>query len=632
MLEAVRSNKRVAQVILAILIVPFAFFGMESYFQDGPAGNEVATVGGSKILTQDFDQAMREQQDRLRESMGGEVDRAMLESPELRKAVLENLVNQRLLAVHAANERLMVTQEQLQKVIAEVPAFQEDGKFSLERYESLVRAQGMTPAVFESRLGQDLRTQQIAQAVGDSAFVADASARRFLMAQLEEREVSEMRFSPAALVGDVTLADGAAKAFYDANQTAFERPARLRAEYLVFDEASVMKQVTVPDEEVRKFYDENADRFSQPEERSVRHILVAVAADADADAKSKARAKADDLLAQLRQDPTRFAELAQANSDDPGSATRGGDLGFFGRGAMVKPFEDAAYALGKGEISGVVTSDFGLHIIKVDDIRAPKSRPFEMVKDEIAEELKSANASRRFAELAEQFSNLVYEQADSLKPAAEALKLEIRQSDWITRDGGAIGGYDNEKLRNALFSDDAGKHNRNVEAVEVARGTLVSARVLDSEPAQTLPFDTVKAQIEQQLRSQEAAKLAKARGEAVLASLAKGEAVSGTWSGATKMQRGNPELSPALVDAAFGVKASTLPAHVGAALPDGTYVAMRVEKVIRPELAKDDPRVKAVAQQYERLMAERDFSALMASLRERYKVEINSSVLTPKEQ
>jgi peptidyl-prolyl cis-trans isomerase D len=280
----------------------------------------------------------------------------------------------------------------------------------------------------------------------------------------------------------------------------------------------------------------------------------------------------------------------------------------------------------------VVTSDFGLHIIKVDDIRAPKSRPFEKVKDEIAEELKSANASRRFAELAEQFSNLVYEQADSLKPAADELKLEIRQTDWLTRDAGAIAGYDSEKLRNALFSDDAVKHHRNVEAVEVARGTLVSARVLDFEAAQTLPFDTVKAQIEQQLRSQEAAKLAKARGEAVLASLAKGEGVSGTWSAATKMQRGNPELSPALVDAAFGVKASTLPAHVGAALPDGTYVALRVEKVIRPELAKDDPRVKAVAQQYERLMAERDFSALMASLRERYKVEINPSVLSPKEQ
>jgi peptidyl-prolyl cis-trans isomerase D len=631
MLEAVRSNKRVAQLILAVLVVPFAFFGLDSYFSDAPGGREVATVGKSKISVVEFDQALRDQQDRLRESMGGQVDRAMLESEPIRRAVVDNLVNQRLLALHAADSRMMVTQQQLQLVIAGVEAFQQDGRFSIERYEAAVRAQGMTPAVFEARLAQDLRIQQIAQAVGESAFAAQSSAQRFLKAQMEERTISEMRFVPSRFVAEAKLADDAAKQFYDANPGRFERPARMRVEYVVFNQDALLEQVVVSDDAARKFYEANAERFGQPEERSARHILISAAADASADEVAKAGEKAAAILAQLRSDPKRFAELAKAESQDPGSASRGGDLGAFGRGVMVKPFEDAAFSLAKGQISDVVRSDFGFHIIEVTDIKAAQARPFDEVKTEIIDELKRQEASKRFAEQAELFSNTVYEQPDSLKPVADALKLEIRTTDWISRDGGAVGDFTNEKLLNALFADDAAKNGRNVEAVEVARGTLVSARVLEFEAAQRVPFDDVKASIEQQLRTDEAAKLAAARGEAALAALGKGEAVNGDWSAVQTLQRGKSTLPPAASAVVFGAPTAKLPAYVGSALPDGGYAVFRIEAVNRPEVAKDDPRVKALAGQYQRLMAERDFNAFLAALRDRYKVEINTAALRPQQ-
>lgn len=631
MLEAVRNNKRVAQFILALLIVPFAFFGLDSYFADGPGGGEVATVGSAKISVAEFEQALREQQDRLRQSMGGQIDRSLLDSDMLRRSVVDNLVNQRLLAMHAADSRIVVTPQHLQKVIAEVPAFQADGRFSLERYEAAVRAQGMSPAMFEARLGRDLRVQQIALAVAESGFAAEASARRFLAAQLEERTISELKFAPEAFVGGVKLADGAARQYYDANPQRFEQPARLRAEYVVFDQDGVRRQVKVSDDEVRRFYDGNPARFGRPEERQVRHILIAAAADAPAEEVAKAGEKAAAILAQLRADPKRFAELAKAESQDPGSAASGGELGFFGRGAMVKPFEDAAFALTKGQISDVVRTDFGFHVIELLDVKPGQTRPFEEVREEIADELRGQAASRLFAERAEQFSNLVYEQADSLQAAADALQLEVHRTDWIER-GGKLGDIANEKLIAALFADESVTNRRNVEAVEVAPGKLVSARVVDFEAGKRLPFDEVRASIEQQLRNEEAAKLARARGEAVLAALAKGETAAGEWSAPRAVQRGNARLPAAALDAIFGASSAKLPAHAGVVLPDGGYSIFRIEGVAQPQLTKGDPREQAVSEQYRRLVAERDFAAFLAALRERYEVKVNDAAVRAQPQ
>jgi len=627
MFEAVRSNKRVAQIILAILIVPFAFFGMDAYFSDAPGGSEVAVVGGSPISTAEFEEALRNEQDRLRQENGGEINRAVLESELLRRSVLDNLVDRRVLALYAAENRLTVTPQELQETIAGVSAFQEDGRFSLQRYETLLRAQGMTPAMFESRLAQDVRIQQLSLAVGDAGFAPTVSARRFLAAQLEERTIRELRLSASALAEGGGISDDEVSAYYTANAARFQRPARLQAEYVVFDREAVEKQVSVGDDEIRAFYDGNPDRFGVAEERQARHILLQLAADADPAEVERVMSEAKALVEQLRKAPTTFAALAKEKSQDSGSASRGGDLGFFGRGAMVGAFEDAAFSQQKDEIGEPVRSDFGVHIIQVTEIKPASKRAFEAVREEIASELRAQAASRRFAEQAEQFSNMVYEQPDSLTPVAEALKLELRGTDWISRDAGSVGGYNSEQLVSALFADDAVKSARNTEAIEVASNTLVAARVKAFEPAVQLPLDEVRNAIQAQLRREAGSKRAAEQGGVMLAALERGEKIDARFGEARKLQRAAPGLPAAAMQAVFSASSAKLPAHVGLSLPEGDYVIYRVDAVDRPQITDDDPRVKGVAEQYGRLLAQRDFTAFIAELRKRYEVEIKMTPL-----
>ncbi len=622
MFEAVRNNKRIAQIILGILVIPFAFFGMDAYFSDSATGNEVAQVGGTSISAFDFDQALREQQDRLRANAGGQVDRALLESAELRRVVLENLINQRVLALYAAENRLVVTPQQLQETIAGVEAFQEDGRFSLQRYENLVRAQGMSPATFEARLAQDVRVQQIVSAVGDAGFVPDASARRFLDAQLEERRIRELRFSAERLGADAAVSDEQVAAYYEANPTRFERPARLQAEYLVFDRAAVEAGIEVSEEAVRAFYEGNPQRFGVPEERQARHILLSLADGAEQAEVDKVMAEAKALVDTLRQNPARFAELAREKSQDPGSAGRGGDLGFFGRGMMVGAFEDAVFALEKGQIGDPVRTEFGVHIIEVTDIKPSSVKPLDEVRAEILSELRGQEAGRRFAELAEHFANTVYEQPDSLQPVVEALGVEVRTTDWIEKGSDSIGPYRSERLLSALFGDDAVKNRRNTDAVEVGPNILVAARVAEFEDAAQLPLESVRGEIESELKAEHARAAAAKEGVAALERLNAGEVVDLAWSEPSSVSRVAPSLSAPAMQAVFGASTDELPAQVGVALPEGDYVIYRIDAVERPELAEDDPRLQAVKAQYAQLLGARDFDVLLAELRKRYDVQI----------
>lgn len=630
MFEAVRNNKRIAQVILAILIVPFAFFGMDAYFSESATGNEIAQVGGTGISAYDFDQALREQQDRLRANAGGQVDRALLESPELRRVVLDNLINQRVLALYAAENRLVVTPQQLQETIAGVPAFQEDGRFSLQRYESLVRAQGMSPATFEARLAQDVRVQQIVAAVGDAGFVPEASAKRFLDAQLEERRIREYRLAAERLGADATVSDEQIAAYYDANPARFERPARLEAEYLVFDRAAVEQKIDVAEEAVRASYEGNPQRFGVPEERQARHILLTLADGAEQGEVDKVMNEAQAIVDVLRQDPAQFADVAREKSQDPGSASRGGDLGFFGRGMMVGAFEDAVFALEKGQISDPVRSEFGVHIIEVTDIRPSTIKALDDVRDEIVAELRAQEAGRRFAELAEQFANTVYEQPDSLAPAAEAVGLELRTSDWISRES-APEPFNNERLLNAVFGDEAVQKGRNTEAIEVGSSVLVSARVKTFEAAKRLPLDEVRSRIVDELRREAGRKKALEQGQAALDALRKGESTTAEWGQERALQRGAPGLPAAAMQAVFSAPAEPLPGHVGVQLAEGDYVIYRIEAVQQPQIEAADPRVAAVASQYAQLLAGRDFGAFLSDLRQRYEVKINASALQVQE-
>jgi peptidyl-prolyl cis-trans isomerase D len=635
MFDAVRNNKRIVQIFLVAITLPFAFWGVESYVRNAGAGSNVASVGGSKISQQEFAQALRDQQERLRSTLGREFNPAMLETPEARQALLDSLVTQRLLLVHAGKSNLMAGDEQLREFLGRVPALQEDGKFSMRRYEQVLRAQGFSQASFEAKLRQDLTLQQIVAAVADTSIVSRGAAERVLAVQLEEREVSEAAVLPEKFAGQVKVGAEAVKDFYEKNRKAFETPEQIRAEFVVLNLETLAQQVTVSEEEIKSRYDANAARYKQAEERRASHILLQLPKDAPEAEQKAVRAKADGILQQVKKNPNDFARLAKDSSQDPGSAAKGGDLGFFSRGAMVKPFEDAVFSLKEGQISAVVRSDFGFHIIRLTGIRAEKAKSLGEVRDEVARELKTQAAAKKFAEAAEGFSNMVYEQADSLKPVVEKYKLAPKQTGFFDKANRAAAGplAGNDKLFSALFSDDAIKNKRNTEAVEVAPNTLVAARVIEHKPAELRPFEAVKAEIEKGLAAEEAARLAQKEGEAKLAQLAKGENAGLSWSPAqTVVRQGMRGLAPEGLKAIFKAPSDKLPSYAGAQLPGGVYVIYRVSQVRSGAAKADDPRGKAQRAQLAQLSGAEDFNAYLAALKDRYPVSINKGALEAKER
>jgi peptidyl-prolyl cis-trans isomerase D len=633
MFDAVRNNKRIIQVFLALITLPFAFWGVDSYVRDAGGGVDAATVGGSPISQQEFQQALRDQQERLRPILGG-ANPALLDNPELRHAVIDTLVNQRLIALHAGKARLGVSNAQLVEFITAVPQLQENGKFSKARYEALVAAQGMSKEMFEARLRQDLVMQQAMSVAADTALPARAASERWIAAQLEEREVSEATLRPEQYEAKVKLGADAVKAFYEANRKRFETPEQVKVEYVVLNQDTLAGQVTVAEEEIRKAYETQRDRSKQPETRRASHILITAGKSASEAETKAAQARAADLLAQLKKAPGDFEKLAKQHSQDPGSAAKGGDLEWFGRGMMVKPFEEAAFALKEGHISDVVRSDFGFHIIKLTGVRAERVQAYDEVKAGIAADLKRQAAAKKYAETAESFINTVYEQPDSLKPAVEKYKLALQQSDWIGKDGAAATPFSNPKLLAALFSDDALKNKRNTEAVEVAPNTLAAARVIEHKPATLLPLDVVKPAIEKALVRQEAVKLAAADGAAMLARLQKGEDVALAWGPSRSVSRANaPQLAPDAVRVVFKAdKKGNAPAYAGTAVPGG-YALYRIGAVKKYAAAGEEPPVaKALRQRYAQLVTEHEIQAWIEALRARYEVKVNKTVVEAKEK
>ncbi|MBS3916620.1 MAG: SurA N-terminal domain-containing protein [Sulfuritalea sp.] len=631
MFDAIRNSKRFVQVFLGLIILPFAFWGVDSYFGPSRGGGELASVGGSSISQQEFSQAMRDQQERLRGQYGREFNPAMLETPEARQAMLDSLVTQRLLLLHASKSGLATSDAQLIDVIGSIPALQEEGRFSKRRYEQALRAQGLTQTGFEAKLRQDLTLQQMVQAVSDTAVVSKASAERMIAIQLEERQVSEVTFRPEQFSAQVKLSDDAVRDYYEKNRKQFEIPQQIRAEYIVLSREILAQQTTVGQDEIKSAYEKNARNYVTQEERRASHILIQSPVDAPEAEQKAARAKVDAILQQVKKTPGDFAKLAKEHSQDPGSSEKGGDLGYFAHGAMVKSFEDAVFALKENQISDVVRSEFGYHIIRLTGIKPGKVRSFEEARESIVAELKAQMAGTKFAEAAEAFSNSVYEQADSLKPAADKFKLPIQQTGFFDQSNRVAAGplAGNDKLFMALFSDDALKNKRNTDAIEVAPNTLVAARVLEQRPAELRSLESVKGEIERKLVAEAASRLAQQEGEAKLSQLSKGEPIALNWSPPqTVVRQPMRGLAPEAQRAIFKASTNKLPAYAGVHLSKGGYALFRISQAgTGTAKGEGDPRAKAQSAQLTQLAGVEDFNAYQAALRERYGVKIDKAAL-----
>ena len=621
MFEFVRTHTRLLQFLLLILILPsFVIFGVQGYSKFTEGGNStVAKVAGVAITQSEWDLSHQQQVERVRRQSPN-TDIKLLDTPAARAETLDALVRERVMATAMDKLHLTVTDERLQRLFVSDPQFamlrNADGSVN----KDVLAAQGMSSEVFAARLRQDLSLQQVQGGITASALSPAVNVGQALDALLQRREIHSQRFDSRGYLAKINPSDAEIEAFYKSNEASFRAPEQATIEYVVLDLAGIKKGILVPEDDLRKYYAENAARYTATEERHARHILINADKAAAPDVRQKAKARAEALLVEARKSPANFAELAKKNSDDAGSAVQGGDLDFFGRGAMVKPFEDVAFSLKPGEISNVVESDFGFHIIKLEAVRGGEKKPFDAVRPAIEDEVRQQLASKRWAEAAEQFTNAVYEQSDSLQPVIDKLKLEKRSATvQRTPAPGATGALASAKLLDSVFGNDAIKSKRNTDAVEVGPNQLASARVLQHQPARTLPLAEVRDAVRQRLVNSQADALAVKEGMARLAQL-KADANSGSLTGPTEVSRAQPAgLTRKALEAVLAADASKLPALVGVVLESQGYLVVRIDKVLPREIKAEENL--ALQTQYGQAWSRAESEAYYQALSSRYKVD-----------
>ena len=623
MFEFFRKYNKIVMVLLFLLIIPsFVLFGVDRY-QGDAKGEKVAHVDGQDITRPEWDAQHRNEVERIRSQMPS-VDAALLDSDAARYATLERLVHDRVLAAASAKAHMNVSEERLARMFAEdtgLAAFRTpDGKFDRQRF---MLATGRTPEQYEASVRAQLATQQVLLGVSGTAFATPAQAKLALDAFYDRREIQVARFEPSAFTAKVAVTDADIEAYYKSNEARFQAPEQASVDYLVLDLEAAKKNITVSDADLRSYYEQNRARFGTPEERRASHILITAPADAPAADRAKARAKAVELLAEVRKAPATFAAVARKNSQDPGSAEKGGDLDFVTRGAMVKSFDDAMFGLKKGDISDVVESEFGYHIIQLNDIKPGVVQPFEQVRATIENDVRGQQATQEFAKAAETFTDAVYQQPESLQPAADKLKLTIQKAPNVARTPapGATGALASRNFLNALFSPESLQRKQNTEAIEIGPNQLAAGRITQYEPARTVPLAEIKEKVRAQLVNERSAALAKTEGEAKLAAWTANP--SGASFGApVTVSRLEAQSQPApIIESALRSDASKLPALVGVDLGAAGFAVVRVVRSV-PRPAPAPEAAKQENEQFAQAVSAAENAAYYALLKQRFKAEI----------
>ena len=625
MLEVIRAHSKgwMAKLILTLITVPFALFGIDAYLKDAGAGASVAKVDGATISVQEYRNAMQSLRDRLQKENPKDV--GALDSPEVKQSVLDRLINTRLLNAEVVHSNFKVTNEQLAQFITSLPEFQQGGKFSQEIYDKLLSQNQMTPSQFESKMRGELLLQQVRDGIPGLAFTSSAVENAVLNVEHQQREVSVAEIKTSDFISQVKVDQSEVQAYYDKHKDKFKVPEQVKLEFVMMSANTLIPKMQTTEDEAKKFYNENAAKFQGNEQRHASHILIGVSAAASPEAKAEAKKKAEQVLAEVKKSPAKFAELAKKYSQDPGSAEKGGDLGTFARGSMVKPFEEAVFSMKPGDISGLVQSDFGYHIIKLTEI-VSQGQGFDALKPQIRAELMYQKALAKFSEQAETFSAMVYEQSTSLQPAADAYGIPVQKTEWLSYADGAKF-FKSDKLMTLVFTNEVLKDKRNTEAVEVSNNTLVSARVVDYKPSAPRSFDEVKGGIEDLLKIEKATKLAIDKGTSSLAELKDGKAAGGLdWIAPVTVDRKNAQgLTELTMSNVFKIDTTKLPAYAGIADSKKGYLLIKVTAV-QDKLADDEAK-KAALVDLRTAIASEYSSAYIGALKANKKILVNTRLM-----
>src|SRR5258708_555862 len=638
MLDFFRNHQRLMMALLILIVVPglgiVGIQGFSSFFDENA---NVASVNGHKITRVEYDGAMRQQVDRARQRLGAQFDPKMFETPEMRASLIDSLVQQRVLSDETQRLHLTASDAAVRRALLADPTIaslrKPDGSIDVEQYKQLLAMQGMTPEQYDERVRYGLASEQIPGSIQATAFTSKTLAQSLTEIAEQRRDVQGLAFRTVDYTAKIQPTDAQVKSYYDAHSAEFATPESATIQYLVMSPATLSAAVKPSDADLKKYYEDNIASFKTQAQVRVSHILITAPKDASAADKAKAKQQAETLLAQVKAHPDQFAQIAQKDSQDPGSASKGGDLGYFSRGMIAggQAFDDAAFGLKKGEISGVVQTDFGYHIIEATDVKPSVTQSFDEVKDTITRDVVAQQAAKNLADDAEGFTSTVYEQSKSLQPAADKYKLQVQTATIGSKPDPKLppdSPLNNPKFLAAVFAPDSVKQHNNTQAIDVGSSTLIAGRVTDYKPAAIPALDAIKDAVRTKVVAEQAAQAARKDGEAKLAELQKSKATTG-FSSVSKVSLNDAQgMPPAALAAIFKADSSKLPTYVGVDLGADGYAIYRVNGVEKPEPVTAD-RLTGAQQQVAQVYAQAEMESYLAALKARSKVKITSVPTAP---
>ncbi|KND59130.1 Peptidyl-prolyl cis-trans isomerase PpiD [Candidatus Burkholderia verschuerenii] len=641
MLDFFRNHQRLMMALLILIIVPglgmVGIQGFSNYFDESAY---VASVNGHKITRAEFDSAFRQQIDRARSMLGAQFDSKMFDSPETRAAMVDSLVQQRALSDETQRLHLTASDDAVRRALLNDPVISSlrkpGGSIDLDRYKQLLAMQGMTPAQYDEHMRYSIAAEQIPNSIQQTAFTSKTLAQSLTELAEQKRSVQGLSLRTADYASKIQPTDAQLNAYYDAHRNDFATPETATIQYLVLSPASIAAASKPSDDDLKKFYDDNIQRYRTEGEGRASHILINAPKDMSAADKAKAKQKAEDILAQVKAHPDQFAQIAEKNSDDPGSAGKGGDLGYFARGQIAggKAFDDAAFGLKKGEVSSIVESDFGYHIIQATDVKPAETKPLDQVKDQVAKDYAAQAGTKGFVDDAQGFTDTVYEKSKTLQAAADKYKLTVQTATVGPKANPQLpqdNPLNNAKFLAAVFAPDSVKEHNNTQATDVGNNTLISARVTDYKPSAVPAFDAVKDAVRTKVIAEQAAAMAKKEGEAKLAELQKSKATDGFTSPISVSRNDAQGLPPAALAAIFKTDAAKLPAYVGVDLGADGYAIYRVNGVDKAAPVAAD-RLTGAQQQISQVYAQADMEAYVNSLKARSKVKLSTAPMPSSNQ
>lgn len=630
MLQAINDRIKgiVGGIIIFFLSITFASWGIQEYLTGGKE-KYAASINGTEISVSEYEAAISKQRQRYQQLFGADLPTDAAFEQKMKQQVLDQLVLQRVLNQSVESSHYRISDNLLAENIQKIEAFQQDGKFASATFQQILGSQGMSVREFEQLYRRDLMALQLQGAISKSVALDGKTLQLYDQLQNQMRDVSYVAFNSAKALADITVTDAETQKYFTEHQDSYQHPEQASISYIELTADNIHVAGSVDEEQLRRQYDEYVAGLASADERKARHILVRVDAAAPAQAKDEARKKIEQVLAQLKSGKS-FADMAKQNSDDTVSAAQGGDLGWITKGMTDAAFEKQLFSMNKkGEVSGVVETSFGYHIIQLDDIKSAKADSFETRKSELVKAVQQQEIDNLFYEKSEQLATLSYENDQALQPAADALGLKIQNTGMFTRSGGT-GIAATEAVRKAVFTDAVLKEGRNSEVIEIAKNHILVLRINEHQPAKAMLLEEVKPFVEMAVKADKARQKVMAIGLQALADAKAGKTLDviarenhGDFMKLGSIQRKHGGADTRVVQAAFRINKpaaqqisyDTVETQNGIALIAVSSVANKPD-ASRPE------EIQAAASLLEGDLAEQEMAAVLNYLKSQSDIEI----------